>query len=466
MQIIVGSTLRIKNADVPCRQWIKANGILPNPTYVKNLKYGFSNHNVPAKIFLFEINEGDIVAPYGWLREILNVSPDAEVISTFQEPHEVDFGCNIPLYDYQQEALEKMKESFLGILESPAGSGKTQIGLALAAAIGEKTLWLTHTLDLVNQSRKRAERYMDSKLIGVIAEGKVNIGKAITFSTVQTVEKMDLLKYQDEWDCIIVDECHRAAGTPLAVTRFFKVLNTLRARHKYGLSATVHRSDGMIAATYALLGQVSHKVPEAAVADKIMKVGVCPIPTGVKMGEDCLNSDGTINYSKLVNYLADNEERSKLIVQFLEQNKDHSCLILADRVGHLNSMMEMLPARMKSKACLIHGMMTSKVDKQLRQQYIEWMQQGKKKYLFATYALAKEGLDIPRLDRLFMASPVKDYTVVTQSIGRIARSFPDKEEPVCFDFVDDMQMLVRMWQVRCRTYRKNGCHFIEVSDDD
>ena len=55
------------------------------------------------------------------------------------------------------------------------------------------------------------------------------------------------------------------------------MLNSLAARHKYGLSATVHRADGMIAATYALLGHVVHTVPDEAVKGKIMQVGIKPL---------------------------------------------------------------------------------------------------------------------------------------------------------------------------------------------
>ena len=86
-------------------------------------------------------------------------------------------------------------------------------------------------------------------MLGTITEGKANIGQTMTFATIQTMGKMDLELYRDEWDCIIVDECHRVSGTSTAVTQFSKVLNALRARHKYGLSATVHRADGLIKAT-------------------------------------------------------------------------------------------------------------------------------------------------------------------------------------------------------------------------
>ena len=89
------------------------------------------------------------------------------------------------------------------------------------------------------------------------------------------------------------------------------------------------------------------------------------------------------------------------------------------------------------------------------------MRSGDLLFLFATYALAKEGLDIPRLDRLYLPTPQKDYAVITQSIGRIARTCEGKGEPVCFDYVDNIKSLVKAYKRRCTSYRKAGCRFIE-----
>ena len=110
---------------------------------------------------------------------------------------------------------------------------------------------------------------------------------------------------------------------------------------------------------------------------------------------------------------------------------------------------------------MISGKMTSKTAKAEREQALEDMRNGNKKYLFATYALAKEGLDIPCLDRLYLATPIKDYAVVTQAIGRIARTCEGKSEPICYDFVDDAGYLVKMYKKRVTSYKKNGCYFIE-----
>ena len=56
---------------------------------------------------------------------------------------------------------------------------------------------------------------------------------------------------------------------------------------------------------------------------------------------------------------------------------------------------------------------------------------------------------------------VKDYAVVTQSIGRIARTFEGKADPIAYDFVDNMGYTVKVYKKRSLTYRKNGCYFIE-----
>ena len=60
------------------------------------------------------------------------------------------------------------------------------------------------------------------------------------------------------------------------------------------------------------------------------------------------------------------------------------------------------------------------------------LESGELDCVFATYQLAKEGLDIPTLDNLFMATPQKNETVVTQSAGRVARKASFVADRTCF----------------------------------
>jgi superfamily II DNA or RNA helicase len=101
--------------------------------------------------------------------------------------------------------------------------------------------------------------------------------------------------------------------------------------------------------------------------------------------------------------------------------------------------------------------MTSKKGKAEREQAIEDMRTGKNHYLFATYQLAKEGLDIPRLDRLYLVTPQKDYAVIVQSVGRVARTFPGKKSPMVYDYIDTTRGLEKSFRRRCTHYRKCGC---------
>ena len=462
-KIIVSNVITVTDAPAELVSWCKQNLTLSNPDYVKKARMGLWTGSTPKTLDLYEKHGSDLVLPYGVLQDIpMSVIRESEFDYDFKVSPRVDYGGQtVPLYDYQLDAVEDMISAHGGILQSPAGSGKTQMGIALISVLGKRALWLTHTLDLLRQSKQRAELYIDKSKMGTITEGKVDIGEGITFATVQTMSKLDLSRYKDYWDVIIVDECHRCSGTPTAVTQFSKVLNSLAAPYKYGLSATVHRSDGMIKATYALLGHVAHEVPTEAVSDKIMKVGICPVGTGTKLDRACLNPDGTLNYAKMINYLAQEPTRQQVIVNELIENKGHSCLILSDRLEHLDHLKSALPADMQKDAVMVSGKMTTKKGKAEREQALEDMRTGKKKYLFATYSLAKEGLDVPRLDRLFLTTPQKDYAVVTQSIGRIARTFDGKADPIAYDFVDNIPYLFKAYKTRCATYRKNDCYFVE-----
>lgn len=460
-KITVGSTIAVENPPEELVQWCNEHLKIRNPDYAKKARMHLWTGKTPQYLFLYEKHGNAITLPFGTLRDLLALCPQRILEGDFCDSESIDYNCNVPLYDYQENAVNATLAAHYGILQSPAGSGKTQMGIALITKLGKRTLWLTHTADLLNQSKARAEMYMDKNLIGTITEGKVNIGSGITFATVQTMCRLDLNQYKYMWDTIIVDECHRVAGSPTSVTQFSKVLNSLSARHKYGLSATVHRSDGMIAATYALLGQIVHTVPEEAVSDRVMKVGISPVGTGIKLGRECINTDGTLNYAKMINYLCGNEDRTKLIADFIVKNSSRSSLILSDRLEHLSNIIDALPLPMQEYAVMISGKMTTKKGKVEREQAIEDMRTGKKKYLFATYSLAKEGLDIPCLEVLHMASPQKDFAVITQSVGRVARTHEGKANPVCYDYVDDSIYLVKAYKKRCTTYKKIGCYFVE-----
>ena len=462
MQVTISNEIYIRNPVPELVAWARENLIIPNPEYARKQRMGLWTGNTEKQLYLFYV-DGDVLAlPCGTGKQVRRFLTEVTgIIQDLADNGMLEFPDMVPLYEYQETAVSAMKRAGCGILQSPCGSGKTQMGIALAARIGRKTLWLTHTADLLNQSYDRARQYYPEETLGKITGGRVQIGSHMTFATVQTLSKLDLEKYKYEWDVIIVDECHRVSGTPSGMKMFYRVMSRLAASYKYGLSATVHRSDGLIKSTFAILGDIQYKVPDEAVAEKIMQVEILRRDTGIMTSRSCLDTDGTMVYSKLMEYLTGNIARCQIIAEDLVKNQNHSNLILSDRLDHLHLLQNMLPEELKKDSAMIDGRMTSKKAKADRIQAIEDMKAGKKHFLFASFSLAKEGLDIPRLDRLYLTTPKKDYAVVTQSIGRIARTSEGKEQPVCYDYVDQIGFCENQWKRRKTSYRKARCRIIE-----
>lgn len=458
MDIRVANELTLINAPSQVKKYYHDKLTLPNPEYEKKQRMGFWVGNTPRTMQLYKKDGDDLILPYGEILHVKSVLKslgiEGKLVKDMTINPKVPTGYKVDLYDYQEKAVEGMIKKPCGILQAPAGSGKTQMGIAIANRIGHKVLWLTHTTDLLDQSYQRAKRYVPKELLGTITGGKVDLGKFITFATVQTMVNLNLNEYRETFTAIIVDECHRVCGSPSKATQFSKVLNSLASPYKYGLSATVHRSDGLIQCCYSLLGDVTYIVPEEDVADKTIAVGIQRVDTGCKVGYEARNPDGTLDHNKLISSLVENSERNQLIAD-LANCCSKGVLILSDRVGHLEELAEYI-----DNSVVISGKQTSKKQKAERAQSIEDMRTGKRKVLLATYALAKEGLDIPCLENLILATPHKDYAVIVQSVGRVGRTCEGKEQATCYDLVDDVGYCNSAWKKRVGIYKKCKTYFI------
>ncbi len=310
---------------------------------------------------------------------------------------------------------------------------------------------------MLNQSYNRAKNNFEDIGLGKIANGKIEIGTHITFATVQTLKSIDLQAYADTWDCIIVDECHRVCGTPAKAGMFYKVINKLVARYKYGLTATPYRNvKGTEKAMFSLLGKTVIELDKEVIGDRIIPATIVKVGTNFnEIPEECENEDGTIKYPLLTTALSENYERNEIILKLLNICKNHYTLVLTDRVGQMKYLQKEL-----GYGNVIDG----KTKKDIRENAIQEIREGKEKVIFATYGLAKEGLDIPRLDRLILASPHRDKATIIQSVGRIERKFENKTKPICYDLVDSMQYFQNMYRSRKSYYKKNNNEIVEIEE--
>lgn len=66
------------------------------------------------------------------------------------------------------------------------------------------------------------------------------------------------------------------------------------------------------------------------------------------------------------------------------------------------------------------------------------LEQAEDAILVANYAILSTGVNIRRLHNLVLASPLKSYTTISQSIGRLVRLHESKSEANIYDIVDDL----------------------------
>lgn len=469
METVISNYISIFQPNETLLDWCRTNLVMYNPKYYTAKNLGFKTDGIPKILNIYEYNRTkDILnIPFGLLKNVYSAVKNEKVKLDFADDEQlkVDYNCDIKdfgLYDYQVVAVNELIKQKFGILRSKAGSGKTQIGIALITQLGCKALWITHTKELLKQSYDRAAEYIDKSMLGTITEGKTHIGSGITFATVQTLANINLSELRKEWGCIIVDECHRVAGSADKLMRFSYVLNSLAAKHKYGLTATLHRSDGLTKTIYAYIGPIAYDVPEEAVKDKIMDVCVVPRETDLKLPKKCYRKNGQANFNRITDYITEHNKRNLAIVEDLKSARFHHNLVLSTRIEHLKLLMEMMPDDLKDKCVMISGKATNKIEKEKRQKAIEQMKSGEKLFLFATYSLAKEGLDIPILDRLYLTVPQSDYSVIIQSVGRIARVCQDKLPPVAYDYVDNDTYMMKKFKKRCEHYTTYGYSVIKT----
>jgi len=88
-------------------------------------------------------------------------------------------------YDFQLEAVSVLEREVRGIVQAATGAGKTEIGIMATKRFGLPTLFLTHKLDLVRQTRNRFHQRL-GRPVGMISEGEW-LPADITVATIQTI---------------------------------------------------------------------------------------------------------------------------------------------------------------------------------------------------------------------------------------------------------------------------------------
>lgn len=344
------------------------------------------------------------------------------------EPKQCDIKFAGTLRDYQQRALDLFDS---GVLSLPCGYGKTTVALAIAAKVKVRTMIIVHKEFLATQWRERILQFCPGASIGLVQGSVCDTDKDFVIAMIQTMcMREHPIGTFDSVGLLIVDEAHHI-GAPAFSQFMFK----LCPKYTLGLTATPDRKDGLTRLLYWFMGPAFFTVER----ENCSAVSVVKVPFDApefRQGVP-LNRMGKVSLADIVNTLVEIPSRNKVILDIVEKCKGRKLLILTDRRNHCFELAAALP----ESGLYIGGMKEADLEKS-----------SEKDIIIGTFSLAHEGLDIPTLDTVILATPHSD---VKQAVGRILRG-KSRNPPVIYDLVDQWSILLSMWRKRLDMYCQSG----------
>ncbi len=105
---------------------------------------------------------------------------------------------------------------------------------------------------------------------------------------------------------------------------------------------------------------------------------------------------------------------------------------------------------------LIYGEQSAKENQEIREQMLH-TPDSESYILVATGQKIGEGFNVPRLDTLMLAAPIRFEGRLTQYIGRINRTYEGKISVMVYDYVDThIRIFYNQYRSRLTTYKKLG----------
>lgn len=256
-----------------------------------------------------------------------------------------------------------------------------------------------------------------------------------------------------QYGMVIVDECHHVSAV-----NFEQILKSIPARYVYGLTATPIRKDGHQPIIFMQCGPIRYSAEaKSQLAKQTFKRWLIPRFTAYR---DL--SDSSSTYAQIVQSLATDEARNALIVEDVCKTLavGRSQIVLTTLTSHVEQLSQLLSTCCKNIITLVGS--ESMKDKRQKMERLAELSPKEPLVVVATGRYVGEGFDYPRLDTLFLVSPVSWKGIIAQYAGRLHREYHGKTDVRIYDYVDiRLPLCERMYQRRLKGYAAIGYQLLE-----
>lgn len=361
--------------------------------------------------------------------------------------------------DLQERAIVALHKRENARFVAPTGLGKSLCCVELIRRAGQRALFLVPKAGLVAQTVREVADLVGP---GVARELKgkphsLPLISVATYALLTSIRKRDpewYARIHASFGFLLLDEMHLGAAATIART-----VDDSPARYRVGVTATDRRKDGREVLVHDLFGAPADVITldEAVAAGRIVHARIEVVPTGTRDPEveslrkrqdsmrirDKLTGPELRKLAALAEDTVTNDAaRTMLIARDVVRDvlADHPCLVLARNLAHVDELAKAIrvvwemhtPGAAGGQVEVLKGGMGREFD-----DAVERMR-ARESLVAVGSAVAYAGLDVPCLERGFIAVPSgTNMTQLEQMVGRFRRVADGKEPPVVRYYWDE-----------------------------
>lgn len=421
-------------------------------------------YGTPAPIESFELSDHEIAVPVQWGLHFFeaHLAHRATLVNKLVHGH--NYTCprrpdpthpKAPAGQAQffDDVIAACEESPVVLACASTGTGKTATGLNTSAHFGNTTLIVVPTKELARQWREveiPKHLGLTKDDVGIVEESVCNYrNKPFTVAVIHNlILKQFEPDFYTNFGMVIWDEAHK-----LGAPAFNDSTRKFPAARKLALTATPNRKDGCMKLITNYFGSIRAQSESNPMNCKVMAIGY----------QHRRMYPAAMPRARLINAICALPDRNEMManVIFSAYRAGRHFIGLSDRISQLQDILEILHAKgvPEQHLALYTRTYTDELNRKQTTLPEELEHYRKHARIFlATYQMAREGLDIPRLNCGMFLSPTSDGV---QAIGRVTRILPDKEEPIWY-IVKDIgnQVLIRSYYSALRSLK--GLRHVEI----
>lgn len=353
----------------------------------------------------------------------------------------------IEFRDIQIEAINEILKHQCGLVNIATGTGKTLLVCGLLSCFDNpKMLFLARSNDLIQQSSEVFTKYGYD--VCTIGDGKKEITAPIVCATAQSFKNVDLLKFSDYFNIIVVDEVQVGCKPK---SEYEIILNSILSPIRVGLTATLPTEASASMFLEGMFGKVLVKADtQYGVEQGILakpSIELLVIPENKSLKDLRLYRD---IYEKGI---VENVIRNKIIAKTVKKEVDEgrSCLVFCTEIDHINNLSKILNEIDVPHEC-VHGEISTEARTKIKNDL-----NNKKTMVVISSTVFTAGVDIQTLDTIINVSSGKSSEVLLQKIGRGLRVTDEKKTARIYDCLDQSPPVLASHSVkRIATYIQNG----------